>query len=303
MFAISIFLYLRSFTNCICSFSSCEVRENRDEASWRKLHAHCLDVLRDAARHRPPCPIKLHFFDRLLQNNLQQQQQQLQQGQNVTDASPVLVTGLRLLNIFLEFQPDNIVNCCPSQIVMMIEPTIYSRHRAPVELLAIAANSLFTVFPPGTAVANAEGAPALAVNIQTRIIECLVKYLDHVADPSAFGAEYFWYSCNCVSIMKAAIKAAPDSMQGAMFSLLKAMNRLAKDHNQQPGSGILAPAKGQPYREVPTNAEYSTGPWFMFNALNGMINFRVRIITNAIYLFKHLLSICSCCSICACFVC
>lgn len=84
------------------AFVSCEVREQvRDEAGWRKLHAHCLDVLKDAARHRPPSQLKLGFFDKILQQSLQQQQQQAQPGQAVPDASPPLITGLRVLNIFL----------------------------------------------------------------------------------------------------------------------------------------------------------------------------------------------------------
>ena len=84
------------------AFVSCEVREQvRDEAGWRKLHAHCLDVLKDAARHRPPSQLKLGFFDKILQQSIQQQQQQAQPGQAVADASPPLVTGLRVLNIFL----------------------------------------------------------------------------------------------------------------------------------------------------------------------------------------------------------
>ena len=83
------------------AFSSCEVREQvRDEAGWRKLHAHCLDVLKDAARYRPPVPIKMTNFEKFLTPSLQQQQHQVQVGQPLAEASAPLITGLRILNIF-----------------------------------------------------------------------------------------------------------------------------------------------------------------------------------------------------------
>jgi hypothetical protein len=251
------------------AFVSCEPREARDEAGWRKLHAHCLDVLKDAARRRPPAQLKLSFFDKLLQQSLQQQQSQAQPGQAAVDASPQLVTGLRILNIFLEFQPDNIISSCANQIAMMIEPAIYSKHRAPVELLAAASRSLFTAFPPSSTalLRETEGAAAFALKLQHRIREVLAKYLNHIADPAGFNADYFWFACNCVNVMKASMQAAPDCMHEVLYSLLKAMNRIAKDHNQQPQAGLLF-AKTSIAREAPTDAEYSTGPWFMFNALN-----------------------------------
>ena len=56
-----------------------------------------------------------------------------------------------------------------------------------------------------------------------------------------------------------------------MYSLLKAMNRFSKDHNQQPQAGLLF-AKTAP-REVPTDAEYSTGSWFIYHALNSTFSF------------------------------
>ena len=62
------------------------------------------------------------------------------------------------------------------------------------------------------------------------------------------------------------MQASPDCMNEVMYSLLKAMNRIAKDHNQQPNNGYLF-AKSAP-REVPADSEYSTGPWFMYHALN-----------------------------------
>jgi hypothetical protein len=251
------------------AFVSCEAREARDEAGWRKLHAHSLDVLKDAARRRPPSQLKLGFFDKLLQQSLQQQQSQAQPGQAAVDASPQLVTGLRILNIFLEFQPDNIISSCANQIAMMIEPAIYSKHRAPVELLAAASRSLFTAFPPSSTalLRESEGAAAFALKLQHRIREVLAKYLNHIADPAGFNADYFWFACNCVNVMKAVMEAAPDCMHEVLYSLLKAMNRIAKDHNQQPQVALLF-AKTSTAREAPTDAEYSTGPWFMYNALN-----------------------------------
>ena len=152
----------------------------------------------------------------------------------------------------------------------MIEPAIYSKHRAPVELLAAAGKSLFTAFPPiSTALLRgSDSASAVAYKIQQRIREVLAKYLNHIADPSAFTPDYFWFSCNCVNVIKSAMKAAPDGMHEVMYPLLKAMNRIAKDHNQQPQAGLLYAKPPAGLREAPTDAEYSTGPWFMYHALN-----------------------------------
>ena len=77
---------------------SCEVRD-RDETGWKKLHAHCLSTLRDAARYRKDCYFKLQFFDKLLQNSAQQQKQS-NTGKSV-GATPVLVTGLRIVALFM----------------------------------------------------------------------------------------------------------------------------------------------------------------------------------------------------------
>lgn len=73
---------------------------DRDETGWRKLHGHCLSALRDAARYRDAAVLKLGFFDKLLQNSAQQQQQSLNQGRSI-GTTPVLVTGLRILNSFM----------------------------------------------------------------------------------------------------------------------------------------------------------------------------------------------------------
>ena len=166
-----------SIMNFLCrmAFVSCEVRD-RDEAGWRKLHAHCLDVLRDAARHRPPSPLKFGFFDKFLQQSLQQQQQAQQSGHPVAEASAQLVTGFRVVNILLEFQPENLVSCCDHQIRLMVEPAIYSRHRAPAELLGVTARSLFSAFPPShVALLGESEVAAAAMKIQTCIREVLTK--------------------------------------------------------------------------------------------------------------------------------
>lgn len=57
-------------------------------------------------------------------------------------------------------------------------------------------------------------------------------------------------------------------MHSVLGALLKAMNRIARDHNQHPQQALLS-AKLPTAREVPTDAEYSTGAWFMYHALTG----------------------------------
>lgn len=84
--------------------------------------------------------------------------------------------------------------------------------------------------------------------------------------------EYFLYACNCLSIMRAVIEANPDSMQLLMLPLVKSMQRVAKDHNQNPQAGILLAKVSMP-REVPSELEHGSGSWFMYHALNGnMLN-------------------------------
>jgi hypothetical protein len=183
------------------AFVSCEVRD-RDESGWRKLHSHCLDVLKDAARFRPPTALKLSFFDRLLQTSIQNQQQAQQGHPPVPEASPALLTGIRVVNIFMasyyrtwpwfaaarrarahtahpfcalqEFQPDNMVVCCPNQIAQMIEPALYSKHRSPVELLSTTVRLLFSMFPVGPH-GRGTDASTTASKIQARVCELLTK--------------------------------------------------------------------------------------------------------------------------------
>ena len=65
-----------------------------------------LEVLRDGVRLRQPVVLKMHYFEKFLQQNLQQQstaaQAAAQAGQALpTEAPSALLTGLRIANIFL----------------------------------------------------------------------------------------------------------------------------------------------------------------------------------------------------------
>ena len=113
------------------AFVSCEVRD-RDEQNGRKLHAHCFDVLKDAVRFRPPVSISLSFLERWLHNS--------SQGH---DTSMQLITTLRIICLFMEYQPDNLLMHCVKEFAAVIERGISAKHRAPVELLANATRLLF----------------------------------------------------------------------------------------------------------------------------------------------------------------
>jgi hypothetical protein len=64
------------------------------------LHAHCLDVLKDAVRFRPPSVLKFAFFERLIQTGIQNQAQP--QGHSVVpDPAAALVTGIRIITAFM----------------------------------------------------------------------------------------------------------------------------------------------------------------------------------------------------------
>jgi hypothetical protein len=69
-------------------------------------------------------------------------------------------------------------------------------------------------------------------------------------------------------------------MQTAMAPMLKAMHRVAKEHNNQPGLGLLA-AKTPAFREAPADSEYSSGAWFMYHALNGTMTFIIQSINRS----------------------
>jgi hypothetical protein len=173
---------------------SCEVRD-RDETGWKKLHAHCLSTLRDAARYRKDCYFKLQFFDKLLQNSAQQQKQS-NTGKSV-GATPVLVTGLRIVALFMvrgfeelrrsstffildvlllqEFQPANLVECCSQQIIMMIEPSIFSKNLTTIELVASGVKSFFTAYPHDLSALGETF--AAAASVQAHILKILSKYV------------------------------------------------------------------------------------------------------------------------------
>jgi transformation/transcription domain-associated protein len=68
--------------------------------------------------------------------------------------------------------------------------------------------------------------------------------------------------------MHEAMKAAPDCMKPLIGPLLRAMHRLAKEHNQSPTAGLLSAKPDQPARLQPTDATYGSGSWFMWHALN-----------------------------------
>jgi hypothetical protein len=58
-------------------------------------------------------------------------------------------------------------------------------------------------------------------------------------------------------------------MKALIGPLLRAMHRLAKEHNQAPAAGLLSAKADQPAGLQPTEATHGSGSWFMWNALNG----------------------------------
>lgn len=90
-----------------------------------------------------------------------------------------------------------------------------------------------------------------------------------IIDVEQFTPDIFWYGCNCVRAMKGAEEGCPRSMEKVLFPLLRAMNRMAKEHSKQPQLGLLT-AKGHAQESL-TNAEYATGAWFIYHALSGAI--------------------------------
>lgn len=65
--------------------------------------------------------------------------------------------------------------------------------------------------------------------------------------------------------MKGAVESSPKSMDSVLLLLLRAMNRIAKEHSKQPQLGLLS-AKGMP-QETLSNSEFGSGAWFMYHAL------------------------------------
>jgi hypothetical protein len=92
--------------------------------------------------------------------------------------------------------------------------------------------------------------------------------LTHIAEVEQFSLDVFWWACNCVRVMKAATEGSTSSMEKVLFPLLRAMNRIAKDHSKQPQVGLLS-AKGPPQESL-SNSEFGTGAWFMYHALAGV---------------------------------
>ena len=93
----------------------------------------------------------------------------------------------------------------------------------------------------------------------------LCRYLTHIAEVDQFSTDIFWYACSCVRVMGGATESCPKSMDSVLLLLLRAMNRIAKEHSKQPQLGLLS-AKGMP-QETLSNAEFGSGAWFMYHAL------------------------------------
>eukprot|EP00887_Chlorella_sp_A99_P004017 scaffold11.g4017.t1 len=240
------------------AFVSCDARD-RDEAGWRKLHAHCLEVLRDAVRLRPPVALKMHYFEKFLQQNLQQQAAQAATAQQTgqappTDPAPALMTGLRIANIFLDYAPDVLTGCAANQLAMMMEPSLTCRHKAPVDLLGACMRKLFSCYPPGLPPRNT--AEEMAGKLEARLHEVINKFLILLSDVNTpLHPDMALYACNCVAVMRAAMAAQPDCMQARAWG----------------GMGLLAARAGTPPREEPADSEFGTGAWFMYNALNAAV--------------------------------
>jgi transformation/transcription domain-associated protein len=247
---------------------SCEVRD-RDETGWKKLHAHCLSTLCDAAKYRTNCSLKLQFFEKLLHNSAQQQKQQAASGKSV-GPNPVLLTGLRIFSVFMEHQPVNLVECCHQQLALMIEPSIYNKNLNTIEPFSTAIRHFYAAFPDDLAATDAAsltspGATVEAADVKKHFVKTLEKYLTHISEVEQFSTDVFWFACNCVRVMKGATESSPRSMDEVLLLLLRAMNRVAKEHSKQPQLGLLS-SKGMPQESL-SNAEFGSGAWFMYHAL------------------------------------
>lgn len=65
--------------------------------------------------------------------------------------------------------------------------------------------------------------------------------------------------------MKSIAEVSPNAMDKVLIYLLRAMNRIAKEHSKQPQLGLLS-AKGMPLESL-SNSEFGSGAWFMYYAL------------------------------------
>ncbi|KAL4854024.1 Transcription-associated protein 1 [Chlorella vulgaris] len=185
-----------------------------------------------------PCTLKLHYFEKFLAQNLQHQAGSLQQSQPSQEPVAALMTGLHIADIFMEHQPDTFVECCAMQLAIMLEPALVSPSPAPVVLLS---------------------------SVMRRLVRVMMTLSD-VAQPLHVDA--FAPGCNSLVIMQETMKANPDCMKPLIGPLLRAMHRLAKEHNQAPALGLLSAKADQPAGLHPSKATHGSGSWFMCNSLN-----------------------------------
>ncbi|PRW20618.1 transformation transcription domain-associated [Chlorella sorokiniana] len=131
---------------------------------------------------------------------------------------------------------------------------------------------LVRLLPPSNAGAADQpkaAVPDLASKLHMRLQEYINRVLASLSDASrALHVDGFAAGCNCLVVMHEAMKAAPDCMKPLIGPLLRAMHRLAKEHNQSPTAGLLSAKPDQPARLQPTDATYGSGSWFMWHALN-----------------------------------
>ncbi|KAL4439666.1 hypothetical protein ABPG75_002667 [Micractinium tetrahymenae] len=253
------------------AFVSCDPRD-RDEAGWRKLHKHCMQIIADAGQLCKPCTLKLHYFEKFLAQNLQHQAGAVQPGQAQASQEPVaaLMTGLHIADVYMEHQPEMFIECCAMQLAIMLEPALVSPSPAPVRLLSSVMRrlvSLFPLMPPSEQPKST--AADLAGKLQVRLQEYINRVLAGLSDPSKpLVVDAFAPGCNCLVVMQETMKVDPDCMKPLIGPLLRAMHRLAKEHNQAPAAGLLSAKADQPAGLRPTEAAHGSGSWFMWNALD-----------------------------------
>jgi transformation/transcription domain-associated protein len=170
-----------------------------------------------------------------------------------------------------EHQPDNFIENCAVQLAIMLEPALISLSPAPLHLLSSVMQRLVSRFGALTMTSQQARTPAaeLAHKLQLRLQEYVNRVLMTLADASqALQAESFAPACNCLMLMRDSMKVEPDCMKPLIGPLLRAMHRLAKEHNQAPSLGLLSAKIDQPACLQPTMATHGSGSWFMWHALN-----------------------------------